>query len=1474
MKVTFRCALSGVICGRSAHTFLVSGLLVATLLLALPQMVLAQTTHTVCKAAEPGCDYTSPEAAVNDPAVVAGDTIDITTDTYVLSTTLLVDRSMTIRANDSVFDATGRRAIDVSGAATNLSLTNVTIRNGLADASGGGALRVSDGGVVTVINGTFENNQADFGGAIHNIGSIVNMDVAVFSGNRATAGDGGAVLIDSGGSTTLERTTIDGNQASLAGGGLAVADTDSQLNLIASTVSNNVVVTASLDQSNETATTTTTSCFNFEAATQGQTFQPTTEVLTAFEFEVRLGGDVSFHPAPGAVLQGRVRLGGQGGSVIATATTVWPAGLSGGASLFLRYELDVPVSITPGVTHAIEIDTTGAQSFSIYTTSSDPYPDGSVYSSCGGPAPTDDYDFRTFGGAPGDGGGIYASAGGQAGLFNSTVSGNVGDGATAAPDSIVSTLFSTITNNSGNGLTAWSDEVDGLVFITASIVAGNGIDDCNGSTTSSGYNLIGDDTNCSVTPTIGDLVGNSDLPINPLLGPLQDNGGWTETHAIDFGSPALDAAGADIPGLPCADAANDQRGVGRPDGAACDIGSVELFVPVVPGPLQLLIDAATAAEETLIIVPDGTYTELITIGNGQTLQGSGPDNVVINTSDIVGSAITAAGDFNLRGIRVTGGNSPGNGGGIVANIVGTDITLNNVVFDNNDASFDGGAIYLSDGTLTVINATFTSNGAGRDGGAIAGGADVSITASLFEGNTATVRGGSVFNDGNLSLRDTTIDSSDAGIGGGIFTNDIGDRLDVSSSTFSNNTANAPAGTAGGAIGGAGSMEILNSTFSGNSATDGNGGGIGLTAGNANLNNVTLAFNAAPTGFGGPFYAETGALISLRNSLLSGNTGGDTDCSSVVSLGYNLFQLAPCPTVASDITAEPLIGILDSNGGLTETHALQALSPAVDAADPGQPAIELASALSDARLSFNGVAVESGGNLVPVSGAWGQGSIFASAPDEGPFDLTGSFSTQFSFQITDPVACCGEPSGDGFTFAIAANPTVLGEVGGRLGVATTPGPLGTVSVEFDTWANGGDISTNAIGINVGGFVISDSVVSAAQAAIPGEFDDGNVWTAWIDYHADINRLEVRVAADGIRPDLPQLSHVVDIAAEVGATGYYGFTGGTGLAHATHTVTAWEFFITSCPAFDQRGVSRPKDLACDIGAYETQVSLELGSVVLSTLTLGQGLDDGTSYPGVVDVPIIEIPIEKLTGDTFNAPESAPLGSFPLGSFPIGSFDLKNVPMGSFPLGSFPIGSFPIGSFPLGSFPIGSFPLSSIPLLSTGGWTEVLNGIPELAGAPLQTVTLEQLLTHSSFPDSVDGIELRHLSIQGSPLASFSLQGLSLGDTTVDELDQWTVNAGEAGTVCTTLAAGEPAFTDCGTDDTLLSLEFKGAPVSALSLSSLPLGSFPIGSFPLGSFPIGSFPLGSFPLGSFPIGSFRLVRSRLVHSRWGHFPWAHSH
>jgi hypothetical protein len=105
-----------------------------------------------------------------------------------------------------------------------------------------------------------------------------------------------------------------------------------------------------------------------------------------------------------------------------------------------------------------------------------------------------------------------------------------------------------------------------ILALSNSIVAGQ----CSGSFTSLGYNMIGNTSGCSFTPGPGDLVN-----VDPMLGPLQDNGGPTLTQALLPGSPAIDAGS---PACPPPD--TDQRGVPRPQGAACDIGAYE-FVPVV-----------------------------------------------------------------------------------------------------------------------------------------------------------------------------------------------------------------------------------------------------------------------------------------------------------------------------------------------------------------------------------------------------------------------------------------------------------------------------------------------------------------------------------------------------------------------------------------------------------------------------------------------------------------------------------------------------------------------------------------------------------------------------------------------------------------------------------------------------------------------------------------------------------------------------
>ena len=116
------------------------------------------------------------------------------------------------------------------------------------------------------------------------------------------------------------------------------------------------------------------------------------------------------------------------------------------------------------------------------------------------------------------------------------------------------------TRNGGGGLANFGNFFS-TPTLKNTIVAGNDSPtnpDVAGEIISHGYNLIGDGTGGAIIPMTGDQIGTSAAPIDPLLGPLQDNGGPTETCALLGGSPALDAGGA-VEGL-----AGDQRNMPRP----------------------------------------------------------------------------------------------------------------------------------------------------------------------------------------------------------------------------------------------------------------------------------------------------------------------------------------------------------------------------------------------------------------------------------------------------------------------------------------------------------------------------------------------------------------------------------------------------------------------------------------------------------------------------------------------------------------------------------------------------------------------------------------------------------------------------------------------------------------------------------------------------------------------------------------------
>src|SRR5262245_1100760 len=166
------------------------------------------------------------------------------------------------------------------------------------------------------------------------------------------------------------------------------------------------------------------------------------------------------------------------------------------------------------------------------------------------------------------GGGIANS--GTADLRNATISGNTADVLGGG----VSNLGTTTLNNAtvaDNTLTGVDNQQGQVVFMNT-ILAGNAGPDCHGTLTSRGFNLIVNATDCTFDgDTSGDLL---DKPAD--LGPLQDNGGPTFTHALLMDRAALDAGNPGTPGSgdPTCEA-TDQRNVSRPQGPRCDIGAFE-----------------------------------------------------------------------------------------------------------------------------------------------------------------------------------------------------------------------------------------------------------------------------------------------------------------------------------------------------------------------------------------------------------------------------------------------------------------------------------------------------------------------------------------------------------------------------------------------------------------------------------------------------------------------------------------------------------------------------------------------------------------------------------------------------------------------------------------------------------------------------------------------------------------------------------
>lgn len=190
-----------------------------------------------------------------------------------------------------------------------------------------------------------------------------------------------------------------------------------------------------------------------------------------------------------------------------------------------------------------------------------------------------------FGPDSGFGGGIWNRS--VLALTNCTLSANEASGLSSQGGGVwngglVTFVNCTVASNSVAGEEGGGIWNSSNVVLKSSLVAGNltssGNQDCGGAINSQGFNLIQNTNGCAITNILaGNIYGQ-----DPLLGPLQNNGGPTATHALLQGSPAIDKGSS-------SGVSTDQRGLLRPadfvgianssGGDGSDIGAYEVQVP-------------------------------------------------------------------------------------------------------------------------------------------------------------------------------------------------------------------------------------------------------------------------------------------------------------------------------------------------------------------------------------------------------------------------------------------------------------------------------------------------------------------------------------------------------------------------------------------------------------------------------------------------------------------------------------------------------------------------------------------------------------------------------------------------------------------------------------------------------------------------------------------------------------------------------
>ena len=598
--------------------------------------------------------------------------------------------------------------------------------------------------------------------------------------------------------------------------------------------------------------------------------------------------------------------------------------------------------------------------------------------------------------------------GGDVLIINSTISGNeagngVNSGTTGGiymgnfSDAVVDIISSTITNNSAWDIGGFYVG-NGNVSVSNSIIADQSTGkDCSFRTDANvksfGNNLMSDDSCDFETFGIGDDLIN----IDPLLGPLQDNGGPVFTHApsINPVSPAINNGNNSTYTSGGGDPANDTDANGNPrvfdygNGGRMDIGAVEIQQNV------MVVGCPVTSEDKILFVKKGEtgsganwfdalgeLRDALALFENKTCTADEVEEIWVSAGTYLPTGDTSDREatFLMPGVNIYGG------------FVGNETNTNQRNLDSNvsilsgeinsDDTLSGNSYHvvtsMDESSGTMFDFTITGGNADgsdphdRGGGLYASNGGISMNNVLFENNYAETAGGgawvieteSRFGAQHPAFFRTTFRSNESGaIGGGLALRDAESR--IISSTFENNRAglwggglNAHASDAvlknviftdnsadsegGGLFIEISSPELINVLIAGNDAE--NGGGLAnAVQATPKLKNVTISDNQTTSGNGGGMYNRDESAPTLLNSIVSGNRAGGSgtgneiwnSSNSTAELNFSLYGNDAGDIVEGDG--------FTSNNSITSTpnftnatsgdFTLLGTSPAINTGDP-------------------------------------------------------------------------------------------------------------------------------------------------------------------------------------------------------------------------------------------------------------------------------------------------------------------------------------------------------------------------------------------------------------------------------------------------------------------------------------------------------------------------------------------------------------